>query len=121
MGLHRHSKRYDHGQNPHSRSRANICRRHNMLHPKRDPYSPTTEYRRDQSFLRVKQIAVFSPDGRKFRRFNHQHVMVQVSVVKTTGLTRAEEQTPYIIPDDSVVRFSYTPASDDATVIVRVR
>lgn len=67
------------------------------------------------------QIAVYSPDGHKFRRFKNKQVMIQLSVISATGQTLTKEPTPYAIPPDSIVRFTYTPTKDDATIVVRVR
>ncbi len=46
---------------------------------------------------------------------------MQVRVIKQSGAVESHNVTSHVIPDNSVVRYTYYTDTDDATVIVRVR
>ena len=67
------------------------------------------------------QIAVYGHDGSKFTPTRYRQVAVQTIVRKTTGDTRIRQEKKYIVPNDSIVKHSYTPQSDDEMITIRVR
>ncbi|KAI0235995.1 hypothetical protein LSAT2_013433 [Lamellibrachia satsuma] len=64
-------------------------------------------------------IAVYGHDGSKFGHARYRQVAVQTIVRKMTGETKVAEEKKYIIPDDSIVKHSYTPGAEDEMITIR--
>ncbi|KAI0237381.1 hypothetical protein LSAT2_012128 [Lamellibrachia satsuma] len=64
-------------------------------------------------------IAVYGHDGSKFSHARYRQVAVQTIVRKMTGETKVAEEKKYIIPDDSIVKHSYTPGAEDEMITIR--
>ena len=45
---------------------------------------------------------------------------MQTVVKKDNGETRVADVKKYIVPDDSIVKHTYTPESDDLMITIRV-
>ena len=66
------------------------------------------------------QIAVYHHDGSRYTAMRYRQVAIQTSVRRRNGASIVMEETRRVIPEDSIVRYSFTPGPEDQAVIVSV-
>ena len=67
------------------------------------------------------QIAVYHHDGSRYSAMRYRQVAIQTSVRRRSGASIVMEETRLVIPEDSIVRYSFTPGPEDQAVTVSVR
>ncbi|KAI0207913.1 hypothetical protein LSAT2_007430 [Lamellibrachia satsuma] len=63
-------------------------------------------------------IAVYHQDGSRYSAMIYRQVAIQTSVRRRNGGTVLKEEIRRMIPEDSIVRYSFTPGSDDEMVTI---
>lgn len=66
------------------------------------------------------QIAVYQDDGSPYVNSRHRQVIIYTSVRKQGSNVRTLPKEVKIIPDNSIVQYSYTPGADDEMIVIRV-